>query len=117
MLVWILGKINSTGFNIISVLGSSVLGSLFYNVFPYFFYNVSSILTNFYTAEYYNIILFVGQAVYSIMMMILPTSIILLAGLSMLNISYKEWDKYIWKFLLEILLIVIIVSVILTLLV
>ena len=117
MLVWILGKINSTGFNILSVIGSSVIGSLFYNVFPYFFYNVSAILTNFYTAEYYNIIIFVGQAIYSIAMMILPTSIILLAGLSMLDISYKEWVKYIWKFLLEILLIVIIVSVILTLLV
>ncbi len=117
MLVWILGKINTKGFNIVSVLGSSVIGSLFYNVFPYFFYNTAAILTNFYTAEYYNIIIFVGQAIYSIFMMILPTSIILVAGLSMLNISYKEWVKYIWKFLLEILLIVILISVILTLLV
>ena len=117
MLVWILGKINSTGFNIISVLGSSVLGSLFYNVFPYFFYNVSTVLATFYGAKYFNILAFVAQGIYGIVMMIIPTSILLIAGLSMTNVSYKEWFKNIWKFLLEVLLLVILVSVVLALLI
>lgn len=119
ILVWILGKLNglAKGFNIILVILSSMITGLFYNVFPYFFYNLSAVLTGFYTSEYYNIIMFVGQSVYSILMMILPTSIFLIAGLSLLDISYKDWVKYIWKFLLEILGIVIIISIILALLV
>ena len=117
MLVWLLGKINGANFNIFAVLGSNVIGALFYNVFPYFFYNMSSVLASFYGANYYNILMLTGQGIYSIMMMILPTSILLITGLSMLNISYKEWVKNIWKFLLEILGILILICVILVLLV
>ena len=32
-----------------------------------------------------------------------PTSVVLLVGLSMYNVSYKEWLKYIWKFVLILL--------------
>ena len=117
VLVWMLGKINGTNFNIVSVLCSNLLGSLFYNVFPYFFYNVATILATFYGSNYYNILAFVAQGIYGVVMMIIPTSILLVAGLSMTNVSYKEWVKNIWKFLLEILLLVVLVSIILALLI
>ena len=41
-------------------------------------------------------------------MMILPTSMVLVAGLSYLDIDYKEWIKYIWKYILEIFIIIMI---------
>lgn len=117
VLIYLLGKVNGTNFNIVSVLCSNLLGSLFYNVFPYFFYNVSTVLATFYGAKYFNILAFVAQGIYGIVMMIIPTSILLIAGLSMTNVSYKEWFKNIWKFLLEVLLLVILVSVVLALLI
>ena len=42
----------------------------------------------------------------------IPTSILLVAGLSYMKISYKEWFKYIWKYLLEVLVIGIIIFII-----
>lgn len=43
------------------------------------------------------------QAVYGLVQFVAPTSIILVAGLSYLDISYKKWLSYIWKFLLILL--------------
>ena len=48
-------------------------------------------------------------------MLLFPTSMMLIAGLSYVEVSYKEWIKYIWKFLLSILAIILIVLVIATL--
>ena len=52
------------------------------------------------------------QVLHGIVMMIIPTSILLVAGLSYMKISYKEWFKYIWKYLLEVLVIGIIIFII-----
>ena len=62
-----------------------------------------------------NVILIVSlmfQTMYGLVMLIAPTSIFLIAGLSYLQIPYKEWVKYIYKFLLIIFGIVIVISVI-----
>ena len=50
------------------------------------------------------------------MVMIFPTSVFLIAGLSLFNVSYKEWMKYIWKFALVAFLLVLLTSGIITLL-
>ena len=44
----------------------------------------------------------------SIMATIAPTSIILIYGLSLLDIPYKDWLKYIWKYILAIIIAVLI---------
>ena len=45
-------------------------------------------------------------------MFIAPTSLLLVGGLTYLNISYKEWLKYIWKYLIQVLVIALLVMVI-----
>ena len=49
------------------------------------------------------------QATFGIAALIAPSSAILLMGLTYLGISYKEWFKYIWKFLLAMIAITIII--------
>lgn len=49
------------------------------------------------------------QSIYGFTQFFAPTSAILLIGLSYLNISYKNYLKYIWKFLLGLLVIILVV--------
>ena len=52
------------------------------------------------------------QSTYGLVSMFAPTSVILLMGLSYSGITYKEWFKYIWKFLIFMLLVIIILMLI-----
>jgi uncharacterized ion transporter superfamily protein YfcC len=45
---------------------------------------------------------------------IAPTSIYMLLGLSLSGVSYKEWFKYIWKFVLSLLVVLFVIFTIIT---
>lgn len=86
--------------------------------FPYLSSDVLNTAIGVYTdTSVYPIIGLVTQAVYGLAMFILPTSLVLIAGLSYLNISYKEWFKYIWRYLLYLLVVIILVVVVAALLI
>lgn len=54
------------------------------------------------------------QSMYALGMLIFPTSVILIAGLSYFDVSYKNWLKYIWKFALLALIVILATCLILT---
>lgn len=60
-------------------------------------------------ADNLNQIAIILQTTFGIASMIAPSSAILLLGLSMCDIKYKEWLKYIWKFIIAILLILVVI--------
>jgi len=100
---------NFTGekFSLFGTVGSSSLISFVYNDFYYVlanFYGAFSL----YDAAVMPIIALVFQTMYGLVMLIAPTSLFLLAGLSYLEIPYKDWMKYIWKFFLILLVVVLI---------
>lgn len=108
---WILAI--SKDFNVFFSAIAAGVGSLFYNDFYYLVYSV----TGYYQASgvdanNLSVLGIVYQVVYGLFMLFLPTSVVLIAGLSYLKVSYKEWMKYIWKLLLALLLVVIIVIVV-----
>lgn len=89
------------------------IGGLFYTDFS----SISSVLAE--VSEVlitdttkYSLISFMVQTMYGLSKLILPTSILLVTGLTYLKISYKEWFKYIIKFILIILVICIIFFII-----
>lgn len=94
----------------------SLAGSLCYNDFYYVLTEAYNVLGT-YDAVYYPIIGVMTTAIFGLAMMILPTSVMLVAGLKYFDISYKEWIKSIWKYLLEALVVVILVSIIVVVLV
>ena len=49
------------------------------------------------------------QSLYGLVQIIGPTSIILLVGLSYLEVPYKTWLKYIWRFVVELLIVILLV--------
>ena len=55
------------------------------------------------------------QSLYGLVQLIGPTSILLIVGLSYLEVPYKTWLKYIWRFIVELLIIILIVLMIVSL--
>lgn len=86
-------------FNVIIVSLVGLIGSYFYNDFPYLVNGIYGALAN-YDVVVYPIISIILNATYGLAMLVLPVSITLIAGLKYMDVSYKEWIKYIWKFLL-----------------
>lgn len=101
------------GFNIFGFGLISIIGSFFYNDFPYLLNALYDPITTLYTNT--GFIGIVMQVMHGLVMLVAPTSVILVAGLRYLNISYTDWLKNIWKYLLIAFLLIAIVLTILLL--
>ncbi len=103
------------GFNVLTTGAASLIGSFFYNDLYYLLTALTSFVSGFDAASL-SVAGLLIQSVYGVAMLIFPTSVILVAGLSLFDVSYKEWMKYIWKFALITLLLVLLTCGIVTLL-
>ena len=103
------------GFNPIITGIASLIGSFFFNDLYYLLADMSAFVSG-YKGTDLSVAGLLIQSVYSIAMMIFPTSVILISGLSLFDVSYKDWIKYIWKFALITLLLVLVVCSIVVLL-
>ena len=99
------------GFNVLTAGGTALYGSFFYNDLYYLLYSLQAYVTEF-SKHSISIAGLLVQSMYGLGMMIFPTSVILIAGLSYYDVSYKKWFKYIWKFALIALLVIFIVCAI-----
>ena len=100
-------------FNVLTFGFASIVGSILYNDFPYM---VNSLLEpiNSLTKDY-ALVGMLTQSVHGLVMLVAPTSVILVIGLKYFDVSYKEWFKNIWKYLLIALIAVIIIITIMVL--
>lgn len=100
-------------FNVVTASFAGIIAHLF-NVEMY--YSATSVLpymTSVFTdSSIYNVIALVWQGTYGLTMLFVPTSVILVASLSYLNVSYFKWLKAIWKLLLQLLVVLLIVFLI-----
>ena len=104
----------TNGFNVLTTGITALYSSFFFNDLYYLLYALQPYISEFGTKSV-GIAGLLTQSVYCIAMMIFPTSVILIAGLSYFDVSYKSWFKYIWKFALAAFLIVLLVCAIVTL--
>ncbi len=105
----------SDGFNPIITGVSALFSGFFFNDLYYLLADLSGFVTGFDAASL-SIAGLLIQSVYGVAMMIFPTSVVLIAGLSYFDVSYGKWMKYIWRFVLITFLLVLLVCGILTLL-
>ncbi len=95
----------TNGFNAITLAASTFITSIFF-IDPY--YTASAILpyavSVIQDTAVYPLIVFISQAMQGLVLLIAPTSIVLLGITSYLKVSYTEWIKNIWKIFLELLL-------------
>lgn len=102
-------------FNIIT---SSIIALLSSFINIDMMYVAQTTLTNslaIYGASNASILSIIYQAMYGLVQFIAPTSVLLIAGLCYLNVSYKDWFKAIWKLLIELLIIILLVLIIMML--
>lgn len=108
----------STGFNIFTTSLTAIFGGLFFNDLTYIISYMSANITKAITdTTVYPVIGMIYQTTHALLMLVLPTSLILIAGLSYLKVSYIDWIKYIWKYVLELLAVAAVVIIIVSLLV
>lgn len=88
---------------------TSVIGSIFYNDFPYF---LSAIYApSVAMSENYTLIGIITQLVHGFVQLIAPTSVILVAGLNYFKVPYTKWLKSIWKLLIGLLIIIVFIII------
>jgi uncharacterized ion transporter superfamily protein YfcC len=56
------------------------------------------------------------QSIYGLVQICGPTSLLLIIGLSYLEVPYGKWLKYIWRFVLELLIVILVILMIVSLL-
>jgi len=103
------------GFNIGTTLVSSLLAAIF-NVDPaYAYQSLLPYLASVIDSSSYEFAGIIAQAMYGFSTIFAPTSLILMATLTYLKVSYKDWLKNIWKYLLELFVVLLIVFIVLAL--
>lgn len=106
---WLAGLTN--GFNAIVTF----IGALLTSVFGIEMQYVLQLSGTFYASAFKDMLpelLVIFQSAFGLISFVVPSSAILMLGLSYLDISYKDWLKFIWKFLLAMLVIVIVIILI-----
>ena len=98
--------------SLVSILGSILNVDLYYTTSGVFTSIVSSLTDKANLAVY--AVMF--QSVYGIVQFVGPTSLLLLVGLSYLEVPYKTWLKYIWRFVVELLIAIFVILMVVTLL-
>lgn len=102
----------SDDFNVIITGVASLIGSFFYNDLYYLLAGLTPYVMNF-DADALSIVGLLIQSVAGVGMIIFPTSVILIAGLSYFDVKWTHWFKYIWKFALAVFLIILLICCIL----
>ena len=107
---WLAGL--TEGFNAFTTSLGTFLTSLFGGEMEYVARLVGPVYTQIYT-DIQPTLAIIFQSIFGFVSFFVPSSVILMMGLSYLDIKYKDWLKFIWKFLLVMLVaIVIIIAVI-----
>ena len=99
-------------FNPFLVSLMAFIANIFHTDFGFTGYVVGSYFVNSY-AESVTLVHLIFTTMYGFVQLCIPTSAVLLIGLSYLNIDYKTWIKYIWMFVVGILVILLVLFTIL----
>ncbi len=104
------------GFNVFTAGIVALLAGLF-NVEPsYAFQSVIPYLASIVTdTKLYPLIATMFQSLYGVVMLVVPTSVLLMISLAYLKVSYKDWIQYSWKLFLELIVVLFIVFTVLML--
>ena len=100
-------------FNPYLVAFDALIANTFHIDFGFTGYVVTTYFTNTYAANM-EVIHTIFTTMYGFVGLCIPTSAILLIGLSYLDIDYKSWIKYIWIFVLAILAILLVLFTVMT---
>ena len=97
--------------SLISALGTILHTDLYYTVAGVF----TTVLSSVTDESMYSVYAVAFQSIYGLVSMIAPTSVLLIVALKYFDVPYTTWIKYIWRFVLMLVLIVILLLLVCTL--
>ena len=98
------------GFNVITTALTAFFAGVFNVEFLYSINSVGPYFTSLVTdTAKYPLVGVIFQSMYAVAMLVAPTSAILMATLAYLKVPYGQWLKHIWKFLLEIVVVLFVI--------
>lgn len=77
---------------------------------------LSNIVSNLTDSANLSIYAVMFQSLYGLVQIVGPTSVLLLIGLTYLDVPYKTWLKYIWRFVVELVIVILLVLMLVSLL-
>ena len=99
-----------------SILSSSTVSALSSVAYPDYTYasqfTLSTLASTITKNAIYPAMALIFQSIYSLVLLISPTSILVLLALRYENVSYKEWIKYVFKFFLALLVAYLVIIII-----
>jgi len=98
------------GFNLATMTLSSLLLNIFHTDLGFTGYIVGAHYVVEY-ADYINPIYVMLTSLYGFVQFFIPTSILLGVGLTSLDIKYTDWLKYIWKFLVGMIIVLLVIFI------
>ena len=98
-----------SGVNLLTMCIVAIVYSVFTVESYYGITSASSYVLAVTVAEKTGLVALIWQSMYGLTMLVAPTSVIMLATLSYLDISYTRWLKAIWKLLLELLAVIVLI--------
>jgi len=102
----IIDKVLGTKFNVFTTGLAGIITSLFTCEYQYAVNLVYTYFTSVYAGNI-SVVSFILQSVFGLVAFFGPASAMLFVGLSYMDIKYKDWMKYIWKFLIAMLIVII----------
>lgn len=104
------------GFNVLTYSIVTFIAGLFNTDLTYLNYNIINLtyITGAYgdKTNIFPLIALINQSMYGIAMLVAPTSIPMIFGLTSLNMSYKKWIKNIWKLFLIMFVVALLINVV-----
>ena len=98
-------------FNLPKMLIGSIIIHTFNVEVGYTGYVLSAYLQQSYTTENISVVFMVLLTVFGLIQFIVPTATLLILGIEYTGVSYKEWIKYIWRFVLGMLLVLLLIFI------
>ena len=95
-------------FNIITMLIAAIVASFYFIENNYTGYILGEFIKNNFEKNALAVTLMFNST-FGVLTAILPTGFITMLGLTALDISYKSWVKYIWKFVLSMLVVIVLI--------
>lgn len=106
-------KIVGTNFNPFSASVANAIATFFNVDFGFSGYSLGSVYAARF-ADYTGTMMTIMTSINGLVSLVAPTSVLLVTGLSMYDVSYKKWLKAIWKFAVIVLVILLILFTIMT---
>lgn len=100
-----------TDFSLPKTILASVITNIFHVDAGYTGYAVGSYLVAGFGNSSLALVFLVFFTIYGLLQFFIPTSVLLMLGLSYLKVEYKDWMKFIWRFILGMLCVLLIIFI------